>query len=291
MDHGRQHWVPSSYLEPWCDPDRPPHYKPYVWIFPKDGGHGQRKAPRNIFAETDFYTIRVPDGSRELSLEHGLSSLETKFARARENRIEKRLLLSAEEKVWVCAFIAAMHFRTRAQRNAFRQQWGHALRVAEDLQQRLNAMSPERRKEYRPPTVPGETREPSISIEQVRELSERPLQQMLPNIIESDLPILARMNLVILTTDDAVGFVTSDHPCVWFDERVPRRGPLSLRSRTIEVSMPVSPRSLALLCWEDLPSYKSMSLQELDKANRLQQANCDEYLVVCREALKAEWFR
>jgi hypothetical protein len=289
MDHGRQHWVPSSYLEAWCDPDRPPQYDPYVWIFPKYGGRGQRKAPRNIFAETDFYTIRVPDGSRDLSLEHGLSSLETKFSRVRESRIEKRLLLSAEEKVGVCAFLAAMHFRTRAQRNAFRQQWGRALRVAEDLHQGLNAMTPKRRKEYRPPTVLGEGWGPSLSIAQVRELSERPLQQMLPNILESDLPILARMNLVIFTTDDAVGFATSDHPCVWFDEKV-RRGPLSLRSKTIEVSMPVSPRSLALLCWEDLPSYKNMSLPELENANRLQQANCDEYLVVCREAIKSEWF-
>ena len=53
--------------------------------------------------------------------------------------------------------------------------------------------------------------------------------------------------------------------------------------------MPVSPRSLALLCWEDLPPYKSMSLPELANANRTQQANCDEYLVVRREAIKSEW--
>jgi hypothetical protein len=112
---------------------------------------------------------------------------------------------------------------------------------------------------------------------------------MLPDIIEGDLPILARMNLVIFTTDDDVGFLTSDHPCVWFDERV-RHGPLSLRSKTIEVSMPVSPRSLALLCWENLPSYKSMSHPELDNANRMQQANCDEYFVVRRDAIKSEWF-
>jgi len=289
MDHGKQHWVPSSYLEAWCDTDRPPHYDPYVWVFPKDGGRGQRKAPRNIFAETDFYTIRVPDAGRDLSLEHGLSSLETRYARVRESRIEKRLPLSTEERVWVCAFMAAMHFRTRAQRNAFRQQWGHALRVAEDLQQRLNAMTPERRKEHRPPIVLGEARGPSLSIEQVRELSERPLQHMLPDIIEGDLPILARMNLVIFTTDDDVGFLTSDHPCVWFDERV-RRGPLSLRSKTIEVSMPVSPRSLALLCWETLPSYKSMSHPELDNANRMQQANCDDCFVGRRDAIKSEWF-
>jgi len=128
-----------------------------------------------------------------------------------------------------------------------------------------------------------------LTIEEVRELSKRPLQQMLPDIIEKDLPVLARMNLVIFTTEDDVGFITSDHPCVWFDERA-RRGPLSLGSRTIEVSMPISPRSLALLCWEDLPSYKSVSLAELDNDNRLQQANCDEYFVVRRNTSRPEWF-
>jgi len=289
MEHRKQHWVPNSYLGAWCDPDRSPKYDPYVWIFPKDGGNGQRKSPRNIFAETDFYTIHLPDGTRDLSLEHGLATLETRFSRIRETRIKKREPLNAEDKVWVCAFMAAMHLRTRAQRNAFRQQWGHALRIAEDLQHRLDSMTPEQQKEYRPTTEIGKTSGPTLTIEDVRELAKRPLQQMLPDLIEKDLPVLARMNLVIFTTDDELGFITSDHPCVWFDERA-RRGPLSLRSRTIEVSMPISPHSLALLCWADLPSYKSVSAPELNNDNRLQQANCDEYFVARRNTSKPEWF-
>lgn len=142
MDHGKQHWVPSSYLEAWCDPDLPPGHSPYVWRFPKHGGKGHRKAPHNIFAETDFYTIALPDGQRDLSLEHGLGTLEERFCRIRKSRIERREPLSDEEKVWVCAFIAAMRFRTRAQRIAFQQQWGHAVRVAEDLRDALNAIPP-----------------------------------------------------------------------------------------------------------------------------------------------------
>src|SRR5437868_4105784 len=126
MDHGKQHWVPSSYLEPWCDPDRPPYHAPYIWRYPKAGGEGQRKAPHNIFAETDFYTLHLPNGQRDLSLEHGLATLEERFCRIRKERIYNREKLSTEEKVWFGAFIAAMHFRTRAQRDAFRQQWGHA---------------------------------------------------------------------------------------------------------------------------------------------------------------------
>jgi len=63
-----------------------------------------------------------------------------------------------------------------------------------------------------------------------------------------------------------------------------------LESRTIEVFMPVSANSLALLCYEDLPNYKKMSLQEVDNANRFQQMACDEYFVVRRNATKPVWF-
>ncbi len=276
-------------MEAWCDPDLPPGYAPYLWRFPKDGGNGQRKAPHNIFAETDFYTIHLPDGQRDLSLEHGLGTLEENFCRIRKTRIDSREPLSTEEKAWFCAFIAAMHFRTRAQRNAFRQQWGRVLKMAEDLQQTLDAMTPEQLQQHRPPTSLGETRGPSLTIDGVKKLADQPIQHMLASIIEEDLPVLARMNLVIFTTEDDIGFVTSDHPGVWFDPRGGRRPPM-LQSRTIEVSMPVSPNSLALLCWEDFPNYKDMSLLEVDDANRLQQIGCDEYFVVRRNATKPAWF-
>jgi hypothetical protein len=289
MDKSKQHWVPSSYLEVWCDPGHPPKYTPYVWRFPKDGGGGQCKAPQKIFAEVDFYTIHLPDGQRDLSLEHGLGKLEEKFCQIRRARIDNREPLNTEEKVWFCGFVAAMHFRTRAQRNAFRQQWGHAVGVAEDAQQALDAMTPEQLQQYRPPRCVGETRGPSLTINDVKKLADQPIQSMLPTIIEEDLRVLARMNLVIFTTEDDIGFITSDHPCVWFDPNRGRRPPM-LESRTIEVFMPVSPNSLALLCWEELPNYKEMSLREVDNANRFQQMACDEYFVVRRNATKPVWF-
>jgi hypothetical protein len=55
---------------------------------------------------------------------------------------------------------------------------------------------------------------------------------MLPTIMRKDLPVLAQMNLAIFTTEDDLGFNTSDHPCVWFDPEGGRR-PATLSSRTI----------------------------------------------------------
>jgi uncharacterized protein DUF4238 len=123
----------------------------------------------------------------------------------------------------------------------------------------------------------------------VKKLADQPIQHMLLTTIEKDLPVLARMNLIIFTAEDDIGFNTSDRPCVWFDPDGGRRPPM-LHARTIEVTMPVSPNSLALLCWEDVPNYKNMTLFEVDNANRLHQVACDEYFVVRRNATKLGWF-
>ena len=62
-EHKWQHWIPRAYLSAWCDPDTPEDQEPYVWSFPRDGGAGRRRAPKNMFAETDMYTIKLEDGT------------------------------------------------------------------------------------------------------------------------------------------------------------------------------------------------------------------------------------
>jgi hypothetical protein len=289
MENSSQHWVPRSYLEAWCDPDVPSGHDPFVWLRPKTGGPARRKSPKKIFKEADFYTIHLPDGARDLALEHGLDTIENNFCRIREKRIEQRVALSADEKVWLCAFIAAIHIRTKPQRAALQQQWGHVLRVAEGLQAGLDRMTPEESKKYRPPTVLGKSTGPSLSVGQVKQIAAKPIQHMLLSVVEQDLPILNRMNLTIFTTDYDPGFITSDFPCIWFDPANGRR-PTMLRSESIEVTMPISPRSLALLSWQDFPLYQQASVGALDNANRTQQIACEEYLIVKRNLVKSEWF-
>lgn len=85
-----QHFVPKSYLAAWTDPDTPAHMTPYVWKFPREGGSGRRKAPANVFSETDAYTIPIPGGGRDLRVEHGLSQLENGLEQLRVQFIERR---------------------------------------------------------------------------------------------------------------------------------------------------------------------------------------------------------
>ena len=60
--HADQRFVPNSYLKAWCDPDVPSEHTPYVWRFSKDGTEARKKAPKNIFTETDLYTITLRTG-------------------------------------------------------------------------------------------------------------------------------------------------------------------------------------------------------------------------------------
>lgn len=77
----------------------------------------KRKAPSNIFKETDFYTIENVDGTRNLDLEHGLSGLESKFATVRDEKLSKQLPLTQEEHLYLAVFAAAAQFRTRLSRD------------------------------------------------------------------------------------------------------------------------------------------------------------------------------
>lgn len=84
FEHKSQHFVSRTYLAAWCDASAPHNMEPYVWVFKKDSRVGRRKAPHNIFEETDFYTVRGTDGSRDLTLEHKLRDLAHRFARIAE---------------------------------------------------------------------------------------------------------------------------------------------------------------------------------------------------------------
>ena len=77
-----QHFVTQGYLRAWCDLATPTGHEPYVWRFEKDGSNPRHKPPKKIY-ESDLYTIPLPDGGRDLRLEHGLSQLEGKFVKIR----------------------------------------------------------------------------------------------------------------------------------------------------------------------------------------------------------------
>lgn len=121
--HKRQHYIPSSYLEAWCDLSTPAGQTPYVWQFSRDGSQSRKKAPRKIFYETDMYTINTAGGERDLHLEMNLSRVEDRFSKLREKKLRQKRSLTPKEHYTLCIFVATMHARTKAYGKHQSSQW------------------------------------------------------------------------------------------------------------------------------------------------------------------------
>ena len=291
--HKKQHWVPRAYLKAWCDPAVPTGQEPYVWRFAKDAQTVGRKAPQNIFYETDLYTIHLADGARDLTVEHGLSGLEDRFVGIRDNVLAKRQPIPPDDDLLLRAFLAAMQSRTPAHLEHWQGQYKSLLDQMDEMRQAMAAKTPEERERTAAmmgPTTTG----PSASYEDVKAVAEGPVGPMLVTMIESQLPILAQMNLAVLNTTDSLGFITSDQPCVWFDPQAYKRPPLyqapGLAFPTIEVTLPVSPSQIILLSWHELTGYVDVPVKVVDDTNRRTRFSCHEHFVARHNQTRPIWF-
>lgn len=293
MTHKKQHFIPKSYLLEWCDPGTPSGRTPFVWRFSRDGSTIKRKAPKNIFHETDMYTIEYPDGNRELILEHGLASLEEAFVKIRDSKIKELIPLTADEHFLVCLFISAMQVRTKAYREHIKEQWNQPRKMMEDLTEWSKKASPEEKKRMAQ-ISPLRGDGPRLTYKQVKELSEKPLQKTLFPMIKTLAPLLNRLDFALIISEGEPGFITSDDPCVWFDSEAYKRPPLyrtpALMYETIEITLPISPRLLVLLNRKNLNGPIPISEFLTDELNRRTRFSADEYFIVNKKIKKAIWF-
>ncbi len=296
MQHSKQHYVPKSYLESWCDPDCPEQMEPYVWTFNEDGSSSKKKAPKNIFYEKDMYTIKGKDGERDLSIEHSLSSLEGAFTGIRDNKLAKRKILEPEEQLIVCAFIAAMKARSASHRDHWQNQWGNVLGKMEHMNEQFNKMPVEQRKKLTsltPPRLPGDPA--PMTMRDMRELSTSHLQINLMSEIGMMSHAFMSLDMAIFNTDGQPGFITSDDPCVFYDpeiHKLPRwmQTP-HLGSATIEIGLPISPSQYILLNRQGINGHidmqESLLAEELNKRTRF---SAYKEFVVSQDVAKDEWF-
>lgn len=296
--HKKQHYVPRCYLKAWHDPAVPPggQITPYVWHFDKDGNNPRAKAPANIFTETDIYTIERADGSRDLRLEHGLQGIEDQFTRIRNLRFLRREWPDAEQFVWIFAFVATAQVRTAAMRNFQAKQWGDMRQKMERIEQSYREATPEKRKRMSvlgPP--PGNRETAGMGIEDLRQVEQNPIRFMLVPALQAVMPIMAKMHVAVLCTDDPLGFVTTDTPCTWFDPEAHKLPPFyrspGLAVRSIEVTLPISPRQCLLISHNpDFTGYIDVEPHVVDELNRRHIAHCDSAFIACRSESRPVWF-
>jgi len=273
-------------LKAWCDPDAPQDQEPYVWQFARDGKSGRRRAPKKIFFESELYTLSSSDGLRDLSVEHSLAELESRFVAIREQKLLLDRALTPEEHVDVCAFIAVMHSRTPSQIDHHRSNWERAAEMGRRVRAAMDAGK----------SVPslGIQTGPSLSLEQVEELANAQRGDFVWPLVANQLPVLCDMNLSVLATEDPIGFITSDAPCVWFDPQAYLR-PLHMQSpglgyKTIEIGLPSSPNQMLVLSWLLRPGRIQINDQLLDELNRRTRFYAQDHFVVRCNVVRSEWF-
>lgn len=290
--HKKQHFVPSSYLKAWCDPATPAEQEPYVWVFPKDGSAPRRKSPDNIFHETDMYTIHLPDGGRDLILEHGLSQLEGDFVRIRERCLETQRMPSSEDKLKLCAFAAAMHARTPARRDHLANEWGKALSMMDDMRAWAETATEEQKRAASSlgPSDPDR----SLSYEDVKVMATQPIQTSLVVHVSTEAPLLFALDMAIVNALGKSRFITSDTPCVWFDSAAYKRPPLyrspALMYDTIEITLPISPTQLLLLNRLGRTGHCTAPDSTIDDFNRRTRFYCRDSFINFENATHPRWF-
>jgi hypothetical protein len=175
--HKSQHWIPRSYLRAWIDPASPAGQEPFVHVYSKDGGSHRKKAPENLFSATNLYTIKLPDGGRDLRLEHGLADLESGFALLRRDFLRERRKLPALRRVKFMAFVAA-HARTPSFSEHHMRFWRDVQSQGERMERWIETATPQQKQRAASVSFPSSQDGPSLSMENVRQITENPMQSL-----------------------------------------------------------------------------------------------------------------
>lgn len=269
----KQHYVPQCYLREFVDPNTPSEQEPYVWIFDKGKRKGRKKAPSNLFTETDLYTLKLKSGEKNYAIEETLSKLEGKYAEIFRSKIKNHLPLNEEEHIYLCAFVSVMLQRTLRHRDNMEHFFGELIRHAEAIEQQhnLEPKESERLKKYRQDT------------------HKLGVLQTLPDITE----LLMKMSIAFLIAPKGVKFLTSDDPCNLFNPDLQWQkfyGP-GLGQKNVQVTLPLSPEILLCMSWSNLRGYIKWDKSWSDEANRMIVGKCYKYYISNSPRIKWRWMR
>jgi len=283
VKYKNQHFITESYIKAWCDP-KTPNNGAFVWIVSKKDRIIQRKSPRSLFAEDDFYTVYDSNGNRVLELEHKLDEIESNFIKLRNKKLQNHIALTPEDRKIIALFISTMFARTKHQKEEGQQIWKDYLVFIDSLPQKLSSLI-KQTEEYK----------------QVQSLHlEQPMPFHLFHFVNMTAPYLYLLNCAIYETKINPGLITSDNPCFWFDPAIynpsysfPFYG---IGSPTLNILFPISPKQYLSLQrngadgYVDLHSNPETEIELVDLMNGFTATNCDEFIVVNQKTYKEKWF-
>jgi hypothetical protein len=291
MKHKRQHIVPNCYLSTWLEPVTPTGQERALWKFAKDGTGKHRKSPKKTFVESNRYTVLLKNGERDLRIEHTLDQIENGFSGVLR-RLQRREKLTILDKAKLAIFTAAMLGRTRRRADHWKDTWKDLRRVMSAFEGNGEGSKASGTLPPNEPLPPGAVR---ISAEEIDEFLVNSHPEYLANTIEISGPMLFTMDLSFYSTDDELGFLTSDEPCIMHNSTAYRYDPMmrgpGLLQRDIQVLLPLSPR--LLIVFSHTPTYPfitPLNRDRVDEINRMIVWSAKDEIVSWRGELREEWF-
>ncbi|MGB8982313.1 MAG: DUF4238 domain-containing protein [Anaerolineales bacterium] len=282
MEYKNQHFVTEAYLRAWCDPNTPEGHEPYVWIVSKADRKIGHKSPKNIFSETNFYTVYDSQGNRILELEHKLREVEDKFILLRDKKLQKHLPLLPDDRKTIALFVSTMFARTKFQKTMQVDVWQELLDAIDE--------TPEGDSNFLKGTE---------LYKQIKMLQEQPMPFHMFNFVNIAMPVLLRMNCVVYETNTKPGFITSDNPCFWVDPaRFYPNEPTTwfgLGSSKLEITLPITPEQTICLRRGGPDGYSlvhpdpQQEEEMVDLMNGFIAGASEEILVINQNIFKERW--
>ena len=273
MEFKNQHIVSQAFLKGWVDPLTPQGHEPYVWLISRNGTNKEKKAPKNILSETNFYSETDKEGGRNVDLEKRLSGIESNFTRIRDNKLLKSQPLTDDENVQLAEFVAASYARTQYNKDVQSQIW-------QDYQNLLLASNP--------------AAADSELYREAEQLKIQPMPFFITNFLNEVMNQLLVMRLTIHQTSIRPGFITSDNPVIWIDPAVFLPGaPITffgVGSPTLNVIMPVSPNSVITISHEYPEGYYPIENPKFVNVVNSMMVGFVEDVVVSNTDEIGDWF-
>lgn len=269
----KQHYVPRCYLAGWVDPNTPASQEPYVWVFNRGERKGRKKAPSNLFAKTDLYTLRLDTGEKSYVIEETLSNLESKYATIFQEKIKNSFPLTEEEHIFLCAFVSVMLQRTLRHRDNLERFIDELIGHTEALE-RAHEIPPhesDRLKRFK---------QDGHKVGMIRSM---------PDITR----LLTKMSIAFLCAGGGSKFVTSDDPCNLFNPDLQWQriyGP-GLAQKNVSLTLPLSPDIMLCMSWMPMRGYMWWSKGQVEEANRMTIGHCYSYFVSHSPKTRRHWFR
>jgi hypothetical protein len=280
----RQHIIPALHLRYFAG-DKP---QGQVWNYDAHSGRVWSATPENTAVEAHFYSGERPDGTMDTAIEQHLADVENVAKPIYDGLLRGEIpAVECQERADFANFLALMFSRTRAMRRMAAEGYGKFIQIM----MYANANHPEafdrairRYEEQSGQKVTAEQREHARQslIDPSNYVFTVPKERTFSALGAADKlwPLLYDMHWWLMTAE-AGYFITSDNPVVReCDPRSvsPFYGDGGFINKTVEVTFPLAPNKLLLMCWSTVERRSTLTRDMVRAANMTRASRSEQFL-------------